>query len=55
LVELKSLPNPGGVGVKVAGHILARISDVPSWDAEAIFFINFERSTKLVQEQLLKN
>jgi hypothetical protein len=37
---------------KVAGHIPARISDVPSWDAETIFFINFERSTKLVQEQL---
>jgi hypothetical protein len=23
--------------VKVAGHIPARISDVPSWDAETIF------------------
>ena len=37
---------------KVAGHIPARISDVSSWDAETIFFINFERSAKLVQEQL---
>jgi hypothetical protein len=34
---------------KVARHIPARISDVLSWDAETI---NFERSTKLVQEQL---
>jgi hypothetical protein len=23
---------------KVAGHIPARISDVPSWDAETIFY-----------------
>jgi hypothetical protein len=38
--------------IKVAGHILARISNVPSWDVETIFFINFERSAKLVQEQL---
>jgi hypothetical protein len=36
----------------VAGHIPARISDVPSWDAQTIFFINFECSAKLVQEQL---
>ena len=35
---------------KVAGHIPAQISDVPSWDVETIFFINFERSTKLVQD-----
>ena len=36
---------------KVAGHIPARISDVPSWDVETIFlYIIFERSAKLVQE-----
>ena len=42
---------------KVAGHIPARISEVPSWDAKIvfIFLINFERTTKLVQEQLKKN
>ena len=43
------------VKCKVEGHIPARISDVPSWDVEINFFINFERSAKLVQEQLWEN
>jgi hypothetical protein len=38
--------------IKVAGHIPARLLDVPSWDVETISFINFERSAKPVQEQL---
>ena len=36
---------------KVAVPISVQISDVPSWDAE-FFFNKFERSAKLVQEQL---
>jgi hypothetical protein len=56
LDSLKSGPKMQGgphiCAYKVAGHIPARISVVSSWDVETIFFINFERSTKLVQEQL---
>ena len=46
--------SPTHNGFKVAVPISVQISDVPSWDAEIIFFINFERSAKLVQEQLWK-
>ena len=37
---------------KVAVPISVQISDVPNWDAEFFFKKNFERSAKLVQEQL---
>jgi hypothetical protein len=38
---IKSSPHVGFIHNKVAGHIPAQISDVPSWDAETIFFYKF--------------
>jgi hypothetical protein len=37
VIALLDLTKKGMGWAKVAGHIPARISDVPSWDAEIVF------------------
>ena len=40
---------------KVEGHIPARISNVPNWDAETIFFYKFWASRKAGARATMKN